>query len=183
MAMSNEAHSDPRLQELVAALLTRFPQIKEIYLLGPQAGGFLRQEPDFRILLYADYDDVMPLLLALERDQSKLRPAGLVVYVYVEYYDTTLCGLWGAKLLHQRELIDWQQGHEYTLLWSAGGAGQLAQRIQSPTERRVAERRRSDRRRAAQVAPSDQRGTDRRELDRRYPDRIQWESPGNLPEP
>ncbi|MBV9864408.1 MAG: hypothetical protein JO316_03610 [Abitibacteriaceae bacterium] len=154
---------DKALQEFVQALLQRFPQLKEVYLLGSKAKGHLGEAPKFRLLLFSGYEDTVQLLLSLERAQSELRPRGVSIYLFVEYYGGTLCGTWGGRLIHHDELKDWQEGQDFLLVAAQGdGGNHLAQRIKAPIERRQGGRRQGERREGARGERSDRRQTDRR---------------------
>jgi hypothetical protein len=175
--------TDQRLQEFIARLLTRFPQIQEVNVLGERARRLYGQAPDHVILLFAGYENAFDLVQALAATEEELHPADQIIYLYVEYYGGTLSGVWGGGFLPHSEAQQWHEGTDYALLWRREGfAGKdLATRIEFPEDRRVSERRAQERRAQADAwvratglnkREGEQRRSDRRQSDRRQSVRL-----------
>jgi hypothetical protein len=150
VVMTNRQHKtgilampEPWLQEWLAKIVERHPEIEQVYLLGGKARGPQGQKPDFSFLLYAGYDNALDLLRSLAREEGELRNVDAIVHLYVENYGATFCGLWGGGLIPNELLQDWEEGRDYRLwLERSDRARPLSERLRLPLERRTADRRR-----------------------------------------
>jgi len=151
------------IKDLVNALLKRFPEIEEVYLLSGVARGERGQVPDYNLLLFAGYDNAVALMIALARAEAELYSTDGLVHIYVENYGTTLNRAWGGRLIPHSELKFWKEGSDYVLIWAKDEdeTQRLSYRIQFPNDRRSADRRRQN------VWQDDWPFEDRRSQDRR----------------
>jgi hypothetical protein len=133
------------LEDWAVALWNDFPEVEQIYLLGDRARGPQGQKPDYSLLLYGGYDRALELMTTLARTQDERRATDGIIHLYIENYGTTFCGIWGGALIPNDYNRDWEEGHDYVLWKTRGGAAlPLAERLRLPLERRIAQRRRID---------------------------------------
>jgi hypothetical protein len=131
------------IKDLVKVIVTRFPEIEEVYLLSGVARGERGQVPDYNLLVYAGYDHAVALMTALARAEAELYSTDGLVHIYVENYGATLNRAWGGRLIPHAELKYWKAGSDFVLIWARDESEEqrLEYRIQAPHDRRSADRR------------------------------------------
>src|SRR5688500_7701603 len=84
---------DDCLEEWIEPILSEYPQIEQVYVLGDRARGPQGQKPDCSLLFYAGYDNALSIMTSLAREELDLRPPDAIVHLYLENYGATFCGI------------------------------------------------------------------------------------------